>query len=166
VPPLRCAATSRSANGRRSGSCPSPSPQPSGSLEIPIDVELPPEAPRPRTQPLPVIKVAPVPAAAPDALDATIAACRDIDEVGWLFDVLMAYVERRWRSSALFDHGGARLRGHGPALERDAPDAVQLTGAAAPFVLVVGDPIDRDPDETAGDLAVLAEAASVVLART
>lgn len=161
-----------------------------------IDIDLPLEPAKPKSRPLPIeIKIAPVPAAAPDPLDATIAACRDIDEVGWLFDVIMAFVGKRWRSSLLLEARGDRahgIRGHGPGLGSVTvktystalanavaipPDARELLAGSEPgsvalmrgdaiaYVLLVGDGIDRDPDDTSVDLALLGEAAGEALAR-
>jgi hypothetical protein len=132
-----------------------------------IDVDIPIEVAEAVYKTLPVKKLVAVAQGAPDPLDACVAACRDIDEVSWLFDVVMAYVEKRWHSSALFDPESRRIRGHGTALAADAPDSVPLMkGGQTAYLLVVGEPIERDPDDTASDLAVLAEAASEALART
>ena len=130
--------------------------------ELVDDIDIPIEVAAAEYKTLPIKKLMPVVSSAPDPLDACIAALRDIDEVNWLFDVVLAYVEKRWTASAVFDAHGERVRGHGTALAAASPNAVQLSSA---YRLVVGDPIGRDPDDTEGDLAVLAEAAGDVLAR-
>lgn len=165
-------------------------------FDLAIDLDMPVESSKPKSRPLPVeIKVTPAVSAAPDPLDATIAACRDIDEVGWLFDVIMAFVGKRWASSLLLEARGERahgIRGHGASLgsvtiktyatplaeataipddarallRASTPGAIAfMRGDATAYVLLVGDPVDRDPEDTEVDLALLAEAAGEALGR-
>jgi phage gp36-like protein len=156
-----------------------------------------------------------------DPLDAMMSACKDIDELPWLLDVVMEYVSKRWSSALLVELRERRavgLRGHGPKLrpaavktfvidldepslirtareerrvvelppadwespaeqtEAEATIATALAGnhlVAAPltkgdavtYVLVVGDPLGKDPEETSIDLGLLIEAVSEALAR-
>lgn len=201
-------------------------PEPAPDLDFSIDVELPPPPPpKPvsTSKALPVeFKTAAKPSgAAPrDALDTTLAACRDIDEIGWLLDTVMEYVSKRWTSSLLVeirDRRAVGVRGHGAKLRPatiktfvvalDEPSIVATTceerrivdGSPDPFaeaapsdddasiaaalastsviaapihkddavayVLLVGDPFDKDSEETEIDLGLLGEGVGAALAR-
>ncbi len=92
-----------------------PIDQDDGADDFQIDVELPPA----RTKRRAMSVVVPTLAASPqkrDSLDATIAAFRDIDAPGWLFDVAIEYLAKHWTSSLLMTVNEKRavgLRGHG-----------------------------------------------------
>lgn len=195
------------------------------AADFSIDIELPPE-PEPKlstSKPLPVEikKRAATVGHERDPLDAMMSACKDIDELSWLLDVVMEYVGKRWSSALLVELRERRavgLRGHGPKLSPSAVKtfvldldeesvirtvreqreiievppadwespaeqteaetlittalasthlvAAPLTnGDAVAYVLVVGDPIGKDPEETSIDLGLLIEAVSEALAR-
>ena len=107
--------------------------------DVPIDVELPAAPAEPIHRPLPV-EIRPVsePGATPrDALDATIAALADVDELDWLLDVVMGYAAQRWRAAVLLAVTGGRatgVRGHGPAAPPDRVRALAVELAGAPLV--------------------------------
>jgi hypothetical protein len=179
-------------------------------VDIPIEIETP-DAPKPKSRTLPVqIKTT---AAARDSLDTTIESFADIDELEWLFDVVMGYVAKRWAAAlivSLEDRRALGVRGHGQRLKPSAtrsfilplsdPSVVQLArderrivdeppadagkrlavtldNAARPtaapirvgdqlaYVLVVGDPLTGDHDDSIRDLEVLTEALSEALSR-
>ena len=183
-----------------------------------IDIEIPTEPPAPvsASRSLPVeIKARAAASASRDPLELAIAACRDIDELGWLLDVVMEYVAGRWRSSLLFavrERRAIGVRGHGgrlgptairtfvidledpsllqrarnrrgpvaasepsaseddasliAALQCSRPVAQPVAkGDALAYLLVVGEPLERDPEETEIDLGLLAEAMHDALAR-
>jgi len=200
-------------------------PADEAAADFSIDIELPPEPEKKvsTSKPLPVEikKRAPTVGPARDPLDAMMSACKDIDELPWLLDVVMEYVSKRWSSALLVELRERRavgLRGHGPKLrpaavktfvidldepslirtareerrvvelppadwespaeqtEAEATIATALAGnhlVAAPltkgdavtYVLVVGDPLGKDPEETSIDLGLLIEAVSEALAR-
>lgn len=127
------------------------------AIDVTFEVaETPAAVARPANKPLPVqIKPVARPATAPpDSLDATLAACRDIDEADWLFDVSMQYVARAWTSSLLLAIRGGRavgVRGHGKRL---SPGAVRTFVATIADTAVVQRARDdrRIIDELAGDL--------------
>jgi type II secretion system (T2SS) protein E len=83
-----------------------------------IDVEMP--AARTKRRAMSVI--VPTLAASPqkgDSLDAALAAFRDIDAPGWLFDVAMEYVAKHWTGALLMTVNEKRavgLRGHGEGI--------------------------------------------------
>ncbi|HTL31902.1 MAG TPA: hypothetical protein VL326_02190 [Kofleriaceae bacterium] len=121
--------------------------QVSGELDLPIDVDEPleitididdtavkPRARR-RSKPskppkkralsvvVPTLAVTPLAAPTRDALDATLASFREIDEVEWLFDVAMQYLSKHWTASllvALRDKRAVGLRGHGARITQTA----------------------------------------------
>jgi len=183
-----------------------------------IDIEMPakPAAPVSSSRSLPVeIKPDAAASVSRDPLEVAIAACHDIDELGWLLDVVMAYVAGRWRSSLLFEVRERRaigIRGHGgrigptairtfvidlddpsllqrardqrgpvaavePAASEDDESLVAALGCSHPvvqpmlegevlaYLLVVGEPIERDPEETESDLGLLSDAMHDALAR-
>lgn len=195
------------------------------SADFSIDIELPPEPEKKvsTSKPLPVEikKRAPTVGPARDPLDAMMSACKDIDELPWLLDVVMEYVGKRWSSALLVELRERRavgIRGHGPKLKPAAvktfvidldeasvirtareqrevievppPDwespaeqteaetaiatalagnhvvaAPLVKGDAVAYVLVVGDPIGKEPEETSIDLGLLIEAVSEALGR-
>lgn len=191
----------------------------SDAADFAIDIEVPSEPVKPvstsRALPVEFKAKATGPAAVRDALDATLAACREIDERGWLLDVVMEYIAKRWAASILFeirDRRAAGVRGHGSKLKPatiktfvlalDEPSVVQLArderrpvdrlpdppgeddtslasalacqmpyavpitrGDSIAYVLVVGDPIGKDPEETEIDLGMLVEAVGDALVR-
>ena len=100
-----------------------------------IDVEMP----APRTKPRPVrikpVEIKPVASeAARDSLDETIARFADIDELQWLLDIAMGYVEKRWRAALLLaieERRATGVRGHGRTLK---------ARAISTFVLVLTEP--------------------------
>ncbi len=183
-------------------------------LDFAIDIDMPVNTSRA----LPVAFKAPAAGATSpprDSLDATLAACKDIDELPWLLDVVMEYVAKRWTGALLVEireRRGIGVRGHGAKLKLttiktfvvalDDPSIIQLArdtrriiealpdppseddtslagalastaimaapiikGDAVAYVLAVGDPIDKDPDETRIDLGMLVEAVGEALAR-
>jgi hypothetical protein len=90
-----------------------------------IDVDMPDEKERAKqSRPLPVV-IKPVARAATeppvrDSLDATIASFKDIDDLEWLFDVIMGYVTKRWTNALLLsisDRRAVGVRGHGRRLK-------------------------------------------------
>lgn len=103
-------------------------PAPERDFDLDIEVEAPPPPPpvvaRTKSRPIAVeINVKPQAAASKDPLEATIAACRDIDELGWLLDVVMAFVAKRWRAALLFEVRERRavgVRGHGQGIKPNA----------------------------------------------
>lgn len=94
-------------------------------IDIPIDVDEPPK-PVPKTRALSVvIPVIAQPQAARDALDTTLAAFREIDDLEWLFDVAAAYLAKAWTAAllvALRETRAVGVRGHGA---RVTPAAVR-----------------------------------------
>lgn len=98
-----------------------PDAEPEPELDLPIDIEIPPDKPAaPKSKPLPVAPLKAAPKGARDSLDATLAACKDIDELPWLLDVVMEYVGKRWASSLLLEVRERRavgVRGHGAKLK-------------------------------------------------
>lgn len=190
-----------------------------GDLDFAIDIEVPSEPVKSvsTSRALPVAFKAPTAGATParDSLDATLAACKEIDELPWLLDVIMEYVTKRWAAALLVEIRERRavgVRGHGSKLKPatiktfvvalDEPSIIQLArderriievlsdppsdddlslasalagtaviaapitkGDAVAYVLVVGDPIDKDPEETPIDLSMLTEAVGEALAR-
>jgi hypothetical protein len=95
-------------------------------IDIPIDIDEPP-APRPAPKKRALSVVVPIiaPVAARDALDTTIAAFREIDDLEWLFDVATQYLAKAWSASllvALRDKRAVGARGHGT---RVTPAAVR-----------------------------------------
>lgn len=181
-------------------------------IEIPVEIEVP-DAPRPKNRALPVQIKRLDTQGARDSLDATIASFPDIDDLEWLFDVVMGYVAKRWAAAlilAIEDRRATGVRGHGQRLKPSAtrafvlplsePSVVQLARderriadevppdagkrlavtldnarqpIAAPitiddavrYVLVAGDPVSGDPDDSIRDLEVLCEALGEALAR-
>lgn len=106
-------------------------------LELTIDIDEPKPRARRRSKPskppkkralsvvVPTLVVTPQQAPARDALDATLASLREIDDAEWLFDVAMQYLAKTWTSSlllALREKRAVGLRGHGA---RVAPAAVK-----------------------------------------
>lgn len=138
------------------------------AFDVSIDVdEALPAVARPTNKPLPVqIKPLARPATAPpDSLDATLAACKDIDEADWLFDVSMQYISRAWTSSLLLAIRGARavgVRGHGKRL---SPAAVRTFVATLADAVVVQRAREerRIIDELSGDLGSDHEELAVAL---
>lgn len=181
-------------------------------VDIPIEIEAP-DAAKPRSRALPVQIKRLTTAAARDALDTTIEAFAQIDDLEWLFDVVMGYVAKRWAAAlilAIEDRRALGVRGHGQRLKPSAtrafilplsePSVVQLvrderrivdepppgaakrlavtldnaarpiaapiaTGEQLGYVLVVGDPVSGDHDDSVRDLEVLAEALGEAVAR-
>jgi hypothetical protein len=87
--------------------------------DLAIDIET--TAPAAANRALPVA-FKPVAAKPPerDSLDATLAACKDIDEVDWLFDVTAPYLSAHrssWLLLALRDQRAAGVRGNGKRLK-------------------------------------------------
>ena len=122
-------------------------------IDVTGEARLPPAArPHvpPRTTPRPVAAlpveirpIAPAPSAsrptlpARHSLESTLAAVADVDELDWLFEVVMAYVATRWSSALLFElHDGTARgrRGHGPKLTEASIRAVTLA-LSTPSVL-------------------------------
>ncbi len=83
-----------------------------------IDVELPPPRFKRRAMSVvvPTLKAARDSTQKRDSLDATLAAFRDIDAPGWLFDVAIEYIAKHWTSSLLLtvhEKRAVGLQGHG-----------------------------------------------------
>jgi hypothetical protein len=105
-------------------------------LELTIDIDEPVAKPRarrrskpskpPKKRALSVVVptlVAAPPAATRDALDATLASLREIDDAEWLFDVASQYLAKTWTSSlllALREKRAVGLRGHGARITATA----------------------------------------------
>ncbi|CAN5829015.1 hypothetical protein BH11MYX3_BH11MYX3_02660 [soil metagenome] len=97
-------------------------------IEVPIDqdagddFQIDVEMPAARTKRRALSVIVPTLAASPqkgDSLDAALAAFRDIDAPGWLFDVAMEYVAKHWTGSLLMTVNEKRavgLRGHGEGI--------------------------------------------------
>jgi hypothetical protein len=181
-------------------------------IDIPIEIEAP-DAPKPKSRALPVQIKRLTTATARDSLDTTIESFADIDDLEWLFDVVMGYVAKRWAASLILridDRRALGMRGHGQRLKPSAtrafilplsdPSLVQLaceeqriidepppdagkrisvtldtaarptaapirTGDAITHVLVVGDPLTGDHEDSLRDLEVLTEALGEALTR-
>jgi hypothetical protein len=125
-----------------------------------IDVDIPEEAAKRARQsrPLPV-EIRPIARAATeppvrDSLDATIAAFGDIDDLEWLFDVVMGYVAKRWSSALLLSIGERRavgLRGHGRRLKPATTSAFALPLSEPSLVQLARDEarvVDEAPLDT------------------
>lgn len=84
----------------------------------------------PKSRALPVaIKARPGSEPARDPLDVLIASFADIDDLEWLFDVVMEYVSKRWAAALLLAVGERRavgVRGHGRRLKPAATRALSL----------------------------------------
>jgi hypothetical protein len=183
-------------------------------VDFAIDIDEPSEVAAARAS-ASTSRALPVAFTAPAAGAASQAACKDIDELPWLLDVVMDYVAKRWSGALLVEireRRGVGVRGHGARLKPaaiktfvvalDEPSIIQLArderriietlpdppseddaslaaalagtavvaapilnGEAVSYVLAVGDPIDKDPDETPIDLGLLTEAVGDALAR-
>ncbi|HEY5946726.1 MAG TPA: hypothetical protein VIV40_14585 [Kofleriaceae bacterium] len=105
---------------------------------LPIEVELPDEGaprppPKPKSRALPV-RIKRLSRPPRDLLDTTIGAFREIDDIEWLFDVVMGYVAQRWAAGmivAIEDKRAVGVRGHGQRLKPSATRA---------FVMPLSDP--------------------------
>lgn len=124
-------------------------------IDIPIDVdEPPPPKPAPKKRALSVVMPVIAPVAARDALDTTLAAFREIDDINWLFDVATQYLATAWTASLLVavrDNRAVGARGHGarvtPAAVRtyvvDIEDAALIATARKERRILVDDlPLD------------------------
>jgi hypothetical protein len=125
--------------------------------ELPIEVE----APRPRSRALPVrIKRLSKPPRDRDSLDATIGAFREIDDIEWLFDVVIGYVAKRWTAGLLLaidDKRALGVRGHGNKLKPSATRAFVLPLSDPSLVQVARDErriVDEPPPDAGRRLAV------------
>jgi len=127
--------------------------------DIPVEIE-PPDAPRPRSRALPVQVKRLDTQAARDCLDETIAAFPDIDDIEWLFDVLMGYVAKRWAASllvALDERRAIGVRGHGQRLKPSTTRALILPLSEPSVVQLARDErrvIDETPADAGKRLAV------------
>lgn len=120
-------------------------------LDIPIEVDEP-CAPKKRALSVVVPVMAPI--AARDALDTTLAAFREIDDIEWLFDVATQYLAKAWSASllvALREKRAVGARGHGarvtPAAVRtyvvDIEDSALIATARTERRILVDDlPLD------------------------
>ncbi|HUS27302.1 MAG TPA: hypothetical protein VMZ53_02305, partial [Kofleriaceae bacterium] len=114
-------------------------PQVVEDFDIPIDVE---ELPKPKKKQRALSVVIPTLAVTSerDALDATLASFREIDDAEWLFDVAMKYISTHWTSSLLLvvrEQRAIGIRGHGARISPNlvktlAVDIADLGDAAAP----------------------------------
>jgi hypothetical protein len=88
--------------------------------DLAIDIETTAPAPANRALPVAFKPVASVKPPERDSLDATLAACKEIDEVDWLFDVTAPYLSAHWSSwllVALREQHAAGVRGNGKRLK-------------------------------------------------
>jgi len=160
----------------------------SGELDLAIEVGKPMLA----SKPLPVaIKktVAPKKAAAPDSIEAVIAALPDIDDVTWLLEAVNKVLAKHWVAAVLrpavdLPAGSLlalacerkRVVHDVPPKPVDAPLVAELKFPAQPvvapivrgetvaYVIAVGEPKAGDPEDAAAELAMLAEAVGERLA--
>ena len=146
-------------------------PSPAEDGDFAIDIELPSEPNKPvsTSSALPVAFKAPVAGASSpqrDSLDATLAACKDIDELPWLLDVVMAYVAKRWTASLLVEireRRGVGVRGHGSKLKPatiktfvvalDDPSIIQRARNERRIIEALPDPPSEDDTSLASALA-------------
>jgi hypothetical protein len=154
----------------------------SGELDVAIEVGKPMLASKPL--PVAIKKTAAVTkAAAPDSIEAVIAALPDIDDVSWLLDAVSKVLAKHWVAAVLrpaIDLPAGSLLALAcerrrvihdvPPKPVDAPLVAELKfpaqpviapivrGDTVPYVIAVGEPRRGDPEDAAADLAMLAEA--------
>lgn len=125
-----------------------PAPEPDVDFDIDVEVVKPPPprtSPR-QTRPAIVIPTAAIqaaaspgshPASSGSTLEGTIARFGDIDTLDWLFDVVMAFVAKRWTSSLLLaiHDGAARGQlGHGGTVTKQTIAALTVPLSAPSLV--------------------------------
>jgi hypothetical protein len=128
-------------------------------IDIPIEIEAP-DAAKPKNRALPVQIKRLDTAATRDALDTTIESFAEIDDLEWLFDVVMGYVAKRWAAAlilAIEDRRAVGVRGHGTRLKPSATRAFVLPLSDPSVVQVARDErriADESPPDAGKRLAV------------
>jgi hypothetical protein len=139
-------------------------PPPPPELELDIDVQ--PARMASRALPVAIKRLATAPPAK-DSLDAALGACKTVDEPGWLFDVVMPYLESRWSSSLILEVRDTRavgIRGHGKRLKPSAVKTFVVTIEDAGLVKLARDEkriVDEPPAELGSEHEELATALEV-----
>lgn len=88
--------------------------------DLALDIQTTPPMAANRALPVVIKRLATVRPPARDSLDATLAACKEIDEVDWLFDVTAVYLSAHfhsWLLVELRDQRAVGIRGHGKRLK-------------------------------------------------
>ncbi len=148
-------------------------------VEVPIEVEEPPPPPEleldidvqpaqmaSRALPVTIKRLATAPPAK-DSLDAALGACKTVDEPGWLFDVVMPYLEAKWSASLVLELRESRavgIRGHGKRLKPSAVKTFVVTIEDAGLVKLARDErriVEDAPAELGSEHEELATALEV-----
>lgn len=152
--------------------------EPEPDVDVPIEVEEPPppeleldidvQPARMASRALPVaIKAIATAPPARDSLDAALGACKTVDEPGWLFDVVMPYLEAKWTASLVLELRDTRavgIRGHGKRLKPGAVKTFVVTIEDAQLVKLARDErriIDEPPADLGSEHEELATALEV-----
>lgn len=131
--------------------------------ELELDIDVQPARMASRALPVAIKRLATAPPAK-DSLDAALGACKTVDEPGWLFDVVMPYLESRWTSSLVLELRDTRavgIRGHGKRLKPSAVKTFVVTIEDAGLVKLARDEkriVDEPPAELGSEHEELATA--------
>ncbi len=132
--------------------------------DLALDIQTMPPIAANRALPVVIKRLETVPPPARDSLDATLAACKQIDEVDWLFDVTEVYLSahfRSWLLVELRDQRAVGIRGHGKRLKPASVKTFVVTIDDAALVRLARDErrtIDEVPPDPGAEHAEIVNA--------
>lgn len=139
-------------------------PEARAADDLALDIQTTPPMAANRALPVVIKRLDTVPPPARDSLDATLSACKQIDEADWLFDVTEVYLSAHWSSWLLVeirDQRAVGVRGHGKRLKPASVRTFIVTIEDAELVRIARDErriVDEVPDAPGPEHEVIVKA--------